>query len=338
MTKKGLQNESKISEILQSGSLAIKTKNNFGVHLFDAKDNEDGIITGKLTKPKYNVGEILKSVDTTIIELLPISAPELPDTVLRVIYNEALAEIAARDVTIEGLNKSILDLRAKVKELEIVSQSLRVELDGSLLNVAVAQNETQQSTTKISSTVVELQNAIQRATAESIQRVSLFARVQSLTQEVDNLREQLYGKQSKIDAGAKVTDDFSAKVVNISDAKFPDLTFRARAKDDGRGNWINGPEIEVSNFTDEVVNLTFSQDGEINGIFNSISSQTLGKGETKKITISTNAGKIDGYKPKSGFGFTGDTEYKGNVIIKSPKGTINIPVSLQKMRGNQWSG
>ena len=321
MIKKGLQNESKISEILQSGSLAIKTKNNFGVHLFDAKDNEDGIVTGKLTKPKYNVGEILKSVDTTIIELLPISAPELPDTVLRVIYNAALDEIAARDVTIEGLNKSILDLRAKVKELEIVSQSLRVELDGSLLNVAVAQNETQQSTTKISST---------------IQRVSLFARVQSLIQEVDNLREQLYGKQSKIDAGAKVTDDFSAKVVNISDAKYADLTFRARAKDDGRGNWINGPEIEVANFTSEVVSLTFSQDGETNGIFNSIPSQTLGKGETKKITISTNAGKIDGYKPKSGFGFTGDTEYKGNVIIKSPKGTINIPVSLQKMRGNQW--
>jgi hypothetical protein len=310
MIKKGLQNESKISEILQSGSLAIKTKNNFGVHLFDAKDNEDGIVTGKLTKPKYNVGEILKSVDTTIIELLPISAPELPDTVLRV----------------------------KVKELEIVSQSLRVELDGSLLNVAVAQNETQQSTTKISSTIVELQNAIQRATAESIQRVSLFARVQSLSQEVDNLREQLYGKQSKIDAGAKVTDDFSAKVVNISDAKYADLTFRARAKDDGRGNWINGPEIEVANFTSEVVSLTFSQDGEINGIFNSIPSQTLGKGETKKITISTNSGKIDDYKPSAGFGFSRDAEYKGNVIIKSSKGTINIPVSLQKMRGSKWSG
>lgn len=336
MTKKGLQNESKISEILQSGSLAIKTKNNFGVHLFDAKDNEDGIISGKLTKPKYNVDEILKSVDTTIVELLPISAPELPDTVLRVIYNEALDEIAARDRTIEGLNKNVLDLRAKVKELEIVSQSLKVELDASLLNVAVAQNETQQSTSKISSTVVELQNAIQRATAESIQRVSLYARVQSLSQEVDNLREQLYGKQSKIDAGAKVTDDFSAKVTNISDAKYPDLTFRARAKDDGRGNWINGPEIEVSNFTKESVTVTFSQDGEINGIFNSIPSQTMAAGETKKITITTNAGKIDTYKPKSGFGFTGDTEYKGNVIIKSPKGTINIPVSLQKMRGNQW--
>ncbi len=336
MTKKGLQNESKISEILQSGSLAIKTKNNFGVHLFDAKDNEDGIISGKLTKPKYNVDEILKSVDTTIIELLPVSAPELPDTVLRVIYNEALDEIAARDRTIEGLNKNVLDLRAKVKELEIVSQSLKVELDASLLNVAVAQNETQQSTSKISSTVVELQNAIQRATAESIQRVSLYARVQSLAQEVDNLREQLYGKQAKLDAGAKVTEDFSAKVVNVSDTKFPDITFRARAKDDGRGNWINGPEIELSNFTNGPVTLTFTQDGEIAGIFNAIPSQQLSAGDTRKITLQANTGKIDTYKPKSGFGFTGDTEYKGNIIIKSAKGNINIPVALQKMRGNQW--
>lgn len=336
MAKTGLQNEKKVNQILQSGSLAITTKNNFGVHLFDAKDTEDGIISGKLTKPKYNDAELLKSIDTTIIELLPVEQPVLPDTVLRVVYNAALDEIAQRDVIIQGLNSNILDLRAKVKELEIVSQSLKVELDASLLNVAVAQNQTQQANTKVSSTIVELQNSIQRATAESIQRISLFARVQSLAQEVDNLREQLYGKQSKIDAGAKVTEDFSAKVVNISDAKYPDLTFRARAKDDGRGNWINGPEIELSNFTKESVSVTFSQDGEINGIFNSIPSQTMAPGETKKVTITTNAGKIDSYKPKSGFGFTGDTEYKGNVIIKSPKGTINIPVALQKMRGNQW--
>lgn len=336
MAKTGLQNEKKVNQILQSGSLAITTKNNFGVHLFDAKDIEDGIISGKLTKPKYNDAELLKSIDTTIIELLPVEQPVLPDTVLRVVYNAALDEIAQRDVIIQGLNSNILDLRAKVKELEIVSQSLKVELDASLLNVAVAQNQTQQANTKVSSTIVELQNSIQRATAESIQRISLFARVQSLAQEVDNLREQLYGKQSKIDAGAKVTEDFSAKVVNISDAKYPDLTFRARAKDDGRGNWINGPEIELSNFTKESVSVTFSQDGEINGIFNSIPSQTMAPGETKKVTITTNAGKIDSYKPKSGFGFTGDTEYKGNVIIKSPKGTINIPVALQKMRGNQW--
>ncbi len=213
---------------------------------------------------------------------------------------------------------------------------MKVELDASLLNVAVAQNETQQSTSKISSTVVELQNAIQRATAESIQRVSLYARVQSLAQEVDNLREQLYGKQAKLDAGAKVTEDFSAKVVNVSDTKFPDITFRARAKDDGRGNWINGPEIELSNFTNGPVTLTFTQDGEIAGIFNAIPSQQLSAGDTRKITLQANTGKIDTYKPKSGFGFTGDTEYKGNIIIKSAKGNINIPVALQKMRGNQW--
>jgi len=71
MLKTGLQNEQKVGEILVSGSLAIKTKNSFGVHIFSGSVVDDGIVTGKLTKPKYKESELLKSIDTTIIELIP---------------------------------------------------------------------------------------------------------------------------------------------------------------------------------------------------------------------------------------------------------------------------
>ena len=53
MAKTGLQNEQLISELLISGSNAITSKNPFGVHTFEQTNNEDGVISGKLVKPKY---------------------------------------------------------------------------------------------------------------------------------------------------------------------------------------------------------------------------------------------------------------------------------------------
>lgn len=337
MIRTGLKNETKVQELITSGSLSITSKNEFGVHIFSASSEGDGIIFGKLTKPRYNKEELEKSIDTTIIELIPVEAPPLPDTVLRSIYNPVTQSVIDLTAEVQRLNNNILDLRAKVKELEIISQSLRVDLDARDLLVATAQNQAFQSTNKVQSSVIDLQNSIQKATAEAIQRVSLTALTRALESENATLREQLFGKQASKDEGAKVTDDFAAKVVNKAEAQFADLTFRARAKDDGRGSWINGPEIELKNFTKDPVTLTFSQDGEINGIFQQISSITLQANEERKITVTTNTKKIDGFAPKSGFGTIGDKEYKGNLIIKSPKGTINIPVALQKMRGDKFS-
>lgn len=338
MIKAGLKNETKVQEIITSGSLSIKSKNEFGVHIFSASKEDDGIIFGKLTKPKYNKEELEKSIDTTIIELIPIEAPALPDTVLRSIYNPVTQSVIDLTAEVERLNSNILDLSAKVKELEIISQSLRVDLDARELLVAAAQNQSFQSTNKVQSSVVDLQNSIQKATAEAIQRVSLTALTRALESENATLREQLFGKQASKDEGAKVTDDFAIKVVNKAEAQYADLTFRARAKDDGRGNWINGPELEVKNFTKDPVTINFTQDGDINGIFAPIPALTVQPNEDRKITITTNAKKIDGYAPKSGIGLVGDREYKGNLIAKSSKGTINIPVSLQKMRGDKWQG
>ena len=338
MLKTGLKNEEKVGEILVSGSLAIKTKNSFGVHIFSGSVVDDGIVTGKLTKPKYKESELLKSIDTTIIELIPVEPPVLPEMVLKSLYDAALQEIADRDVIITQLNTEILDLRAKVKELEIVTQSLLVQLDAKDLVVASAENQTQQANSKVGSTIVELQNSIQKATAESIQRVSLFARNQALEKQVDQLRDELFGKQAKIAEGFKVSDDFGVKVVNISDKSYPDITFRARAKDDGDGVWINGPEIRIVNFTKNEVTVNITQDGAIAGIFNPIGSITLTPGQNLGFKLSTKNDKVDDFAPTSGFGTVGDTPYNGNIVFKSELGVLNLPVELQKQRGNQWGG
>lgn len=198
LIKTGLRNEDKISELLVSGSLAIKTKNDFGVHVFSGSVADDGIVSGKLTKPKYNEVEVIKSIDTNIIELIPVEAPDLPPTILLSSYNQANQLIADLTTQIERLNTVTLDLASKVKELEITTQSLLVEIDSKDLLLAISQNQTQQANSKIESSIGSLQNSIQKATAESIQRVSLSARNTSLLQENTLLNEQLTSAQAQI--------------------------------------------------------------------------------------------------------------------------------------------
>ena len=198
LIKTGLRNESMISELLVSGSLAIKTKNEFGVHVFSGSVADDGIVSGKLTKPKYNEVEVIKSIDTNIVELIPVEAPELPPTILLTSYNQANQLIADLTLQVERLNSVTLNLASKVKELEITTQSLLVEMDSKDLLLAVSQNQTLQANSKIESSIGSLQNSIQKATAESIQRVSLSARNTSLLQENALLGEQLTSAQAQI--------------------------------------------------------------------------------------------------------------------------------------------
>jgi hypothetical protein len=336
MIKAGLKNEELVGKILVSGSLGIKPKTAAGIHYFEENDKKDGVTSAKLVKPKYDTAELIKSIDTNIVELIPIRPPELPDMVLRSIYNIATQSIIDLNAEITVLNGTILDLSAKVKELEIISQSLRVDVDNQSLLAASAQNQTTQTTSKIQSTIVELQNAIQKGTAEAIQRVSLFARNQSLKEQNDVLRDQLFGKQAKQAEGAKVTDDIAAKVLTKGDEKYNEITFRGRAKDDGRGSFINGPDIQIKNFTKDKATISFKFEGNNAKGFANIPNLDLAGGEEKVIKVDMITREVDSFAPKAGVGLVGDKEYTGTLIIKSPKGSITFTTSIQKMRGDKW--
>jgi hypothetical protein len=338
MAKTGLQNEALISELLISGSSSpIISKNEFGVYSFAQENRTDGVISGQLTRPKYNETELVKSVDTVIFELLPPEAPPFDDRIPRPIYNEVTQSVIDLTEQVVDLTTLVFELRAKVQDVEIVSESLRVDVDLQNLNVAASQNQTQQVTTKITSTITELQNSIQKGVAESIQRVSLFARNQALEQELTVLRDTLFGKQAKQAEGSKVTDDIAAKMLNKSEEKYQDIVFRGRAKDDGNGTFINGPDIELKNFTKDKVTISFKFDGGNANAFNKIADITLNEGEQKVIKVTTIKKAVDGFRPSGGFGFTGDREYTGNLIIKSPKGSITFTTSIQKMRGTNFT-
>jgi hypothetical protein len=210
MAKTGLQNERLISELLVSGSSVITTKNSFGVHSFEQTSDTDGVISARLVKPKYNQSELVKSIDTVIFELLPTAPPPVDDRIPRPIYNQVTQSVIDLTVQVEELTTEVFTLRAKVQDVEIVSESLKVQLDLKDLNVASFQNQSSQLTTKVSSTITELQNSMQKGTLEAIQRVSLFARNQSLEQELSSLREAVSAKEQALAAGAVSTGQLSS--------------------------------------------------------------------------------------------------------------------------------
>lgn len=198
MLNTGLKNETKISELLVSGSEVIKTKNEFGIHMFDDKDMTDGIVFGKMQKPKYNQRELEKSIDTNIYELLPAVSPELPETVLKSVYDAQVLRNDELVIEIENLNNEILDLNGELTQLKIQIDGLKSTLDAKDLALASSENQSNQANSQVQTSITDLQNAIQKSTSEAIQRVSAYAQNESLKGQVMQLEEQINAATKQI--------------------------------------------------------------------------------------------------------------------------------------------
>jgi hypothetical protein len=348
MKNTGLKNEILVSELTLSGSTAIKTKNEFGVHIFSGSIVNDGVISSTLEKPKYNTEELLKSIDTTIIELIPVRAPELPETVLKVIYDAALEEIADLTQEVATLNGVILTLQANITELEIVTQSLRVEIDGNDITLATLQNQNEQLGLRVQSSIIDLQNSIQKATSEAIQRVSLTARNDSLIQETAGLRTELESAKDRLEIlarelsreasvsaelakGAFGGNGITANPTPIEDTSISPIAYRARPKndyDDADNRFINGQNLSILNATDEDATITFTQELDI---FDNIPPITIRPKQFGTVTLKRNKDKIKKFQTPS------DSLQTGKLIVSSTSGTtFSINMELQMQRRGQY--
>jgi len=331
LIKKDLQN---------SGSLVARDRDSV---YFEATLDEDktGFVYAPSKKRVYNTDELRKAIDVNVFELIPTS-PELElDLVPRPVYNEVTRSLELARLTIESQSLQISDLEREVANLTAISASLDVELDSERLLRVTAEANAENLRTQFAIITDQLQTNIQRMTLDGIENSALKARnegqnatIESLKKQVDSLTEQLNGKNARIAEGAKAGADITVRVINKGDQRYNDLTFRGRAKDDGNGSWINGPEVELFNFSLDVQNVSISQKGVdfLNGPF----AVTLQPQEKQTISFTTNKGKVDGYAPSAGFGFTGDKEYTGTLEFKTSKGTVSLSLAVQKQRGNQW--
>jgi len=269
MKNTGLKNETFVGDILKSGSLVITEKNSAGVRLFRESDTRDGVISGKLTRPNYDTAELKKSIDTTIFELIPNRPPEGPDTVLRSVYNVVTQSVNDLTLEVQRLNTQVNDLSAKVSELEIVSESLRIEVDNEKLKANIADEQATIANRQISTTTIDLQNAVQNSINEAVQRVSLTARVEAL-QESFRVQKELTEEREKQNAAQNAleglngffqqTENSGWKISanDIKDESRKGIYFNVENSRDFE--WKNGEKgVAFFNFSTEEQTFTISE-------------------------------------------------------------------------------
>jgi len=198
MRNAGLKNEEYIGKLFMSGSNAVKRKNDAGVTVFERSNLEDGVIPGKLLRPKYNLQELGKAIDTRIYELIPEEAPTGPATVLRSVYQSALDEIGLLNSDKQILEAEINSLRSNISSLNATIQNLQTQIDGESLKASVAENQSEVSAESLADTSIDLQNAIQNATQEAIQRVSLTARNEALKEQINALLKNVSSLEEQV--------------------------------------------------------------------------------------------------------------------------------------------
>ena len=92
--------------IVSSSSDTVKYEENNTRQISLAKNKKDGESVGFLEVPKYINKEVEKALDIKVDELVR-SRKDLPDVVLRSIYEEALDTIASQSIEIEDLETNV---------------------------------------------------------------------------------------------------------------------------------------------------------------------------------------------------------------------------------------
>lgn len=297
MKKSVLQNEEYLKSIQERGELALPSKNEKGVNVFSGSDDTNGLVSGRLYTPKYNLDELLKSVDVEIDELLPQTPPEVGSFVTRSLYEEQIQINEERLDEIERLTTDVRNLSSEVQTLNLVTESLNREIDGLKLVGTATDNQLQNIQEDFSNQTSDLQNAIQNSVKESIERVSLQSRNDALKQELDLLREQLFGKQSQIEAGAQSSGTlFTVNTSPIADKDQPAIRGSKKLTDARleknrkilNTKWVNGEKLTLLNTSETDITLSFKTLGTKGVWIKTPPSFLLAPNEKRTINLQIN--------------------------------------------------
>jgi hypothetical protein len=383
--RSGLKNEKKVQNILVSGSAVLPQKNSAGVRVAKKKkpmpdspivkgypdlsdipsDNygnlseagfiksneiDGGIISGKLVRAKYDNTELKKSIDTNIFELIPKTPVELPDVVLRSVYNVVTQSVNDLTIEVQLLTNEVSTLNSQISELEIVSESLKIEVDNEKLKANIAAEQARVANVQVGETTIDLSNAIQNSINESIQRVSLTARNQALLQENESLREQLFGLSAQTAEGAISggSNGFTVKVNNgDGDASQKSSDFYAKHSHKavvGDGITMTNT-IEVSNVTtnNKITEISFTFTGDPKWVKPITGATSIEPESSETYQCEFDTSVVYDIKPnKQGFwgSWSGKaTNYKTmaiNVNVKFADGTtdsVTLSTDLRKNKG-----
>ncbi len=297
----GLKNESLLLKIERSGSLSLKPRNDFGINFFDDSDFEDGVVSQPLKRPGYNLDLLRQSIDLTITELADVVEELLPDTVLRSLYDEALEQIRNLTSDLERLERDNLNLQTTISNLESEIDNLKSLNDSLEILKAISDNQLEVINDRLITVIEDLQTAIQKSIVEAIQRSSLQARNELLISENNSLKEQLFGRQAQIEAGAQSSGTlFTVRALNITNTSETPIYATQRFKRTGgiafgfgRGvnnrdiNIVNGSNIEIFNASTDPITVRITRNGGADRWIRPIANVTVNPSEKSTIRIST---------------------------------------------------
>ena len=326
-----------------SGSLVARERDTV---YFEASLDQDktGFVYAPSKKRIYNTDELKKAIDVNVFELIPTS-PEIElDLIPRPVYNEATRSLELANGTIASQSIQISELQSEVANLTAISASLDIELDSERLLRVTAESNAESLRTQFAIITDTLQSNIQRMTLEGIENSSLKGRnegqnatIESLKKQVDSLTEQLNGKNARLAEGAKAGADITARIIEKENAAATDIFYDSVVDDNGGGKWINGPTIELFNFSVDEQVVTVSQNVDDNANWLSFpSSITLKSQEKIQITLGTDKDLINSVGPTARFlgifGGGSARQYKGTLAFKTKNGTISFSTTLDKHR------
>jgi len=336
--KAGLKNEELLRRLQISGSAAILSRNEFGVHLFTERELKDGVVGARLAKTNYNLDELQRSINTTISELIPIEAPELPDMVLREDFEELQGQLDETVREITELNERIQALQSENATLESRIESLEFDKDNLELLRSIAENRLDTLSDQLASNIQDLQYAIQKATTEAVRRVSLSARNDVLNEENARLRDALAGRDAQLAEGAQLAGGITILNLDQPPADIREDVYYRWERQGGIREFYSGERWQVTNTSEGDVTISIAREDTSgtsiiakNGWFDISNTQfTLQAGQTQDIRLTVKPSIIEKLAPTGWLGRS--RAYDGRLIfnISTTDQTIRYVTRLRK--------
>ena len=154
-------------------------------------DNSDSNVNTKLYIDQYNTTELIKSVDTTVTELIK-SLPDVNlDLIPKPIYDAELSHSADLQREVDTLTQDVFSLNSRIQTLLADSSSLYIDNDNLNVKVAGLENSLAQSATTTYELRTNLTTSLIKAINEATERTSLEAENNGLTAQKNALIKQI---------------------------------------------------------------------------------------------------------------------------------------------------
>ena len=195
-----LEDKERAKELLEkSSSETVKYYEDGKRQIHLQVDKKDGESVAFLEVPKYIPEEIEKALDVKVDELVR-NRKDLPEVVLKTLYDDKLEELRIA-------NQTIQDLESRIAELESLLAQRTAERDNEIerrisaeLALAELENLYIALSDQFAQTVFELQKAIERSTQEAIERVSLEARFEAVKAQLNASLLAIEALENQVDA------------------------------------------------------------------------------------------------------------------------------------------